>query len=59
VLKGARFGIPWSSFWTQADPEQIGVLLDIVQAMKDAGATIVNGTELKYQYVISPDGWNW
>ncbi|KAK4569800.1 hypothetical protein LTR86_002769 [Recurvomyces mirabilis] len=59
ALKGARFGIPWSSFWTQADPEQVSVLLDIVQAMKDAGATIVNGTELKYQYVISPNGWNW
>ncbi|KAF2159131.1 hypothetical protein M409DRAFT_61084 [Zasmidium cellare ATCC 36951] len=60
ALKGARFGIPWLSFWQWADQEQLDNLLNIVEILKDAGATIVNGTELPYwQTIVSPNGWNW
>ena len=59
-LKGAKFGIPWASFWALADQEQLNILLDMVSMIQDAGATIVNGTELPYyKQVVSPDGWNW
>ena len=60
VLKGAKFGVPWASFWALADPEQQSILLEIVNMIKEAGATIVNGTELpNYKTIVSPDGWNW
>ena len=60
ALKGMKFGIPWKSFWALADPEQLDVLLGIVQLIKQAGATIVNGTELPhYKTIVSPDYWNW
>lgn len=60
ALKGAKFGIPWKSFWTKADPVQLGILLEMVRMVEDAGATIVNGTELPHRKeIISPDYWNW
>lgn len=60
ALKNATFGIPWNSFWVYADPEQQRVLLAIIDMIKAAGATIINGTELPYyQTIVSPDGWNW
>ncbi|KAK4540018.1 hypothetical protein LTR36_009834 [Oleoguttula mirabilis] len=60
ALKGAKFGIPWASFWALADQEQLDYLLDIVSLLEKAGATIVNGTELPYyKEIVSPDGWNW
>ena len=60
ALKGAKFGIPWKSFWALADPEQQSILLDIVNLIEGAGATIINGTELpNYKLLVSPDGWNW
>lgn len=60
ALKGAKFGIPWKSFWALADPEQLDVLLQMVDMIKKAGATIVNGTELPhYKKIVSPTGWNW
>lgn len=60
ALQNATFGIPWNSFWVYADPEQQRGLLEIIDMIKAAGATIVNGTELPhYQTIVSPDGWNW
>ena len=60
ALRGARLGIPWKSFWALADAEQLSVLLDIVDLLKQAGAEIVNGTELpNYKTIVSPTGWNW
>ena len=60
ALKGATLGIPWASFWALADPEQQGILLDLVDLIKKAGATVINGTELPdYKTIVSPDGWNW
>lgn len=60
ALKNATFGLPWQSFWALVDPYQQGQLVELLDLIKGAGATIVNGTELpNYQSIISPDGWNW
>ncbi|KAK4198690.1 putative amidase [Triangularia verruculosa] len=60
ALKGATFGLPWQSFWRHADAEQLrqlGALLDLI---KTAGATIINGTEITdYETIVSPDWWDW
>lgn len=59
-LADATFGLPWSTFWVHADTEQQTVLLDLIETMKSAGATIINETEIPdYERLISPDGWNW
>ncbi|KAL9026259.1 MAG: hypothetical protein Q9196_005049, partial [Gyalolechia fulgens] len=60
ALRGAKLGLPWLSFWALADPEQQAILLALVELIKDAGATIINGTEIpNYQTIISPTRWNW
>lgn len=60
ALGGAKFGIPWLSFWALADPEQQTILLELIDLIKDAGASIINGTEIpNYQTIVSPAGWNW
>jgi amidase len=59
-LKGAKFGLPWLSFWQLANENQQEQLLDLISLIESAGATIINGTELPYwQTIVSPDGWNW
>ena len=60
ALKGMKFGIPYASLWHLADQEQLDVLNAMVEMIKEAGATVVNGTELPYAAeIVSPDGWNW
>ncbi|KAL8837927.1 MAG: hypothetical protein Q9176_005403 [Flavoplaca citrina] len=60
ALRGARFGLPWKSFWTFADAEQQSILLDLIDKIRTAGAIIINNTEITdYQTLVSPDGWNW
>lgn len=60
ALKGAVFGLPWQSFWALADPAQQAQLLDLIDLIREAGATVINGTELPdYQTIVSPTGWNW
>jgi amidase len=60
ALKGAVFGLPWLSFWQLAPQNQQERLLDLINLIKSAGATIINGTELPHwQTIVSPDGWNW
>ena len=60
ALKGATFGLPWQSFWTKADPAQQAQLVELLNLIASAGATIINGTELPdYQTIVSPNGWNW
>ncbi|KAL9941525.1 hypothetical protein D7B24_004418 [Verticillium nonalfalfae] len=59
-LKGAVFGIPWKSFWVYADDAQKRVLNSLICSLKDAGAKIVNNTEiLDYETIVSPHGWDW
>ena len=60
ALRNATFGLPWQSFWALASEEQQASLLGLVDLIKKAGATVINGTELpNYQTIVSPDGWNW
>ncbi|PNP74791.1 hypothetical protein FNYG_11928 [Fusarium nygamai] len=60
ALKGATFGLPWKSFWALADEDMQSQLLELVDLIKSAGATIINGTEItNYETIVSPDGWNW
>ncbi|KAI9720870.1 MAG: hypothetical protein M1812_002709 [Candelaria pacifica] len=60
ALKGATFGLPWQSFWTQADPAQQAQLVELLDLITSAGATIINGTEIPdYETIVSPNGWNW
>lgn len=60
ALKNATLGLPWQSFWVLADEEQRAALVEIVKEIEAAGATIINGTELKdWQKIVSPDGWDW
>jgi amidase len=60
ALKGMKFGIPYASLWSLADQEQLDVLYAMVEMIKEAGATVVNGTELPHAAeIVSPDGWNW
>ncbi|KAL8808966.1 MAG: hypothetical protein Q9200_003855 [Gallowayella weberi] len=60
ALQGARFGLPWQSFWALADAEQQSILLDLINLITSAGATIINNTEItNYQTLVSPNGWNW
>ncbi len=59
-LKGAKFGLPWLSFWQYTPPSQLSQLLHLLTIIEAAGATIVNGTELPHwQTIISPNGWDW
>ncbi|KAK3345529.1 amidase signature domain-containing protein [Neurospora tetraspora] len=60
ALKDAVFGIPWNSFWRYADPEQVRQLTALIKLIEDAGATIINGTEITdYERIVSPYGWDW
>jgi amidase len=60
ALQNATFGLPWNSFWVYADEEQQAQLLSLISLIQDAGATVINNTELpNYQTIVSPDGWNW
>jgi amidase len=60
ILPNATFGLPWKSFWVYADKEQQTQLLSIIAMIEDAGATIINNTELpNYETIVSPDGWDW
>jgi amidase len=59
-LRNSTFGLPWNSFWVYADEEQQAQLLSIISLIEDAGATVLNNTELpNYKTIVSPDGWNW
>ncbi|KAM3461773.1 hypothetical protein MY5147_003131 [Beauveria neobassiana] len=60
ALKCARFGLPWMSYWRFADDEQLAALTQLLDMMRDAGATIINGTEITdHETIVSPDGWDW
>jgi amidase len=46
ALRGATFGLPSESFWVYADKEQRQTLLELMNMIEEAGATIVIGTEI-------------
>ncbi|OJJ45870.1 hypothetical protein ASPZODRAFT_537867 [Penicilliopsis zonata CBS 506.65] len=60
ALEGAVFGLPWLSFWQYNDAEQNAQLMELLELIESAGATIINGTELPhYKEIVDPAGWNW
>lgn len=60
ALKGAVLGLPWQSFWVLAEPTQQAQLLELVDLIKEEGATVINNTELPdYQTIVSRTGWDW
>ena len=60
ALQNATFGLPWNSFWVYADEKQQAQLLSVIALVEEAGATVLNNTELpNYETIVSPDGWNW
>ncbi|KAN0063032.1 hypothetical protein ACQY0O_004195 [Thecaphora frezii] len=60
ALRGAKFGIPWESFWTLAPATQQEQLGELIRLIREAGAEIINGTELPTrELLVSPTGWNW
>jgi len=46
ALKKAVFGLPWASFWALNDAGQNAQLTELLALIENAGATIINGTEL-------------
>jgi len=60
ILKVATFGLPWQTFWSLADPEQLDTLMTMLNLLSSAGATIINRTEIpKAGELVSPTGWDW
>ncbi|RAL13925.1 amidase family protein [Aspergillus homomorphus CBS 101889] len=60
ALKGAVFGLPWLSFWQYNDAAQNAQLMELLELLESAGATIINGTELPhYKEIVDPEGFNW
>ncbi|GME25119.1 putative amidase family protein [Neofusicoccum parvum] len=60
ALQNATFGLPWASFWQYAPSDQVATLLSVLDIIRAAGATIINGTELpNYETIVSPSGWDW
>ncbi|KIW48706.1 uncharacterized protein PV06_01273 [Exophiala oligosperma] len=61
ALKGATFGLPWLSLWNQTgNKADLSQLLRVVDRLRAAGATIINGTEFPhYKDILSPSGWDW
>ncbi|KAJ0417486.1 amidase signature domain-containing protein [Aspergillus carlsbadensis] len=60
ALQGATFGLPWESFWALGNDDQIAQLVELIHLLEDAGATIINGTELPhYETIVPPYGWDW
>ncbi|KAI5287217.1 hypothetical protein KEM54_006152 [Ascosphaera aggregata] len=60
ALRGAKFGVPWESFWKYLPAGQMEGLLELIDIIKEAGAIIVNGTELPhYKTIVNPNGWDW
>lgn len=60
ALRGAKFGLPWLSFWQLANSHQQKQLLEFIALIQSAGAEIINGTELPlWETIVSPTGWDW
>ncbi|KAK3988951.1 amidase [Cladorrhinum sp. PSN332] len=60
ALRGARFGLPWKSYWAKADPEQLRILASALEILEANGATIVNETEItRYEEIVAPEWWDW
>lgn len=48
------------SFWQYNDREQNTQLMELLDLIRSAGVTIINGTELPYyKDIVNPQWWNW
>lgn len=60
ALRGAKFGLPWESFWSLAATSQQQKILELVHLLENFGASVYNGTELPTRdLLVSPMGWDW
>ncbi|KAL8691225.1 MAG: hypothetical protein Q9218_003501 [Villophora microphyllina] len=60
VLKGAKFGLPRKRCWDLVDEDQKTVALKVLDAMKEAGATIIDTDFPCAEDRIPNDGeWDW
>lgn len=60
ALEGAVFGVPWDSFWVYAADDNLPGLFAAIEAIREAGGTVLNGTELpNYKTLVPSDGWDW
>ncbi|KAL9115075.1 MAG: hypothetical protein Q9227_000869 [Pyrenula ochraceoflavens] len=60
ALQGAKFGLPWQSFWALNSPNQNSQLSELLSLIEEAGADILNHTELpNYDTIVSQSGWDW
>ncbi|KAJ9663699.1 hypothetical protein H2198_000711 [Neophaeococcomyces mojaviensis] len=60
ALKGARFGLPIKRCWELCPPDCKAVAYEMLQFIRDAGATIVEVDLPSIEERIAPDGgWNW
>lgn len=60
VLKGARFGLPWTRCWELVSQPRKDVALRVFEAIENAGAEIVLTDFPCAEDRIAPDGaWDW
>ncbi|KZL63248.1 amidase family protein [Colletotrichum incanum] len=59
-LKNATFGIPWNSFWVHANAENKAQLVQLIELIKTAGASVINFTEIAdFDNIVRKAGWDW
>ncbi|KAL9609292.1 MAG: hypothetical protein Q9167_005928 [Letrouitia subvulpina] len=60
ALKGAKFGLPRKRCWDLVDDDQRSVALRLIDAMKEAGATIIDTDFPCAEDRVPSDGeWDW
>ncbi|KAI1358530.1 amidase signature domain-containing protein [Xylaria arbuscula] len=64
VLKGAKFGRPWTRVWEAAGnnqqyKSQYLALGNLIREIEDAGARVLDADFPSAEEIISPDGWDW
>ncbi|SCW00929.1 LAFE_0D01266g1_1 [Lachancea fermentati] len=59
ALKGAKFGLPWEKLWSLTNSAQLPRLLEVIEMIEAAGATVYNNTNFANLDVISSQGWDW
>ncbi|PGH15007.1 hypothetical protein AJ79_02687 [Helicocarpus griseus UAMH5409] len=65
ALRGARFGMPWKRVWEKASQKdmarkQYEVLRDVIERLREAGATVIEYTDFpSAEEIIPPGSWDW
>ena len=45
-LKGARIGVPRAEYWDKLSPEQVDIVENALQCIRDCGATVIDPAEI-------------